>query len=442
VDNLLPLNHPYPFPEHQPNPDIFLLEESLFHSTISKLFLSQPSTEELEQLKPALMVNHSLRQLDLLNPGAPALQSLAEIISKNPYMMHTVTSLRVDKVGVEDEPLIYPVLQYLHNLTFLECKSMVTGDLLLEKIHPICHHLSTLSLQKVTLGGQEYSQLLTVIRNAIFLQVLDLGYCGIKSSTMGTLISSLYSHPTLQYLNLSGNIIREYSQHLLDLVEKNSSITTLLLRETSFQYFEQVNHVLQKNTTLTELDLSANQMQSSFFDNMGHGLEINRTLTSLKIHDNFICTPTLHLKITNILNALLLNPTLTYLTYLSPTPTIFPNFEMIENRVQQNKKRLISYKAWILRLFITCARDSNNHSSASYWIKIPRDIQYSIFTLISFYSDESIHKTKTQIRTCARFITENIEKISENFQAGKHFALIEKMWEKREKKQFELFFTE
>jgi len=142
---------------------------------------------------------------------------------------------------------------------------------------------------------EEFMFLANVLKDSP-IQYLNLRSNRITAKGIAVLAKFLKTNKTLSYLDLSenqlgGNIANCNAVNLGEAIKKNSALSHLKLSGNKFNYLEASSLTklsLEKNKTLTSLDLSANEIGFYGMSLIFQGLEKNKTLTSLDLSSNQI----------------------------------------------------------------------------------------------------------------------------------------------------------
>ena len=120
-------------------------------------------------------------------------------------------------------------------------------------------------------------------RNDIKLTTLDLSSNELSIWYLTSLTKALEKNKTLTKLNLSNNSVCAYD--IATVLEKNKTLTTLILSNTGIGFLDEVIPFAEalKNTTLTTLDLSCNKIRSWMIIKIAEAVKKNKTLTLLDL---------------------------------------------------------------------------------------------------------------------------------------------------------------
>lgn len=224
--------------------------------------------------------NRFLKKLDisLSCPSAVFLNNFATAISKNRYMT---------ELHVRFNPKIFEFM----NSNFFKIFNGATIGLI--KTLTSNKSLKILKLSDIFISKSIISHLFNCLFENNSIIQLDLSSEKFTDLPVDLLGNYLSSNPALTSLYLKNfHFLRMDTSSLFKGLENNSLLRTLKLNKSlglTSDFFNNLNQALTINTTLTELDLSDNTLQSSVLNSLvNKTVDSNSTLLSLNLNKNRI----------------------------------------------------------------------------------------------------------------------------------------------------------
>lgn len=230
---------------------------------------------------------------------------------------------------------------------------------------------------------------------------LDLGKRMLKDDIVHAIVSGLEQNKSVTMLYLDSCEISDTGgEYLARMLQKNTTLTTINLNSNLiYKSAKSIAESLKQNTNLKTLMLRWNKIGDEGGIAIANSLAINKSLETLHLGYNLFSE--------NVAN--------TFLKILTEKNNRLNDLDLFirdENRYQQLSKILIYNKNREQREFvekmIILARDQLNKKSESYFTKLPVEI---LFYVIGFYPLNN-DAQREKYNECAKFIFDHIREIN------------------------------
>lgn len=366
-------------------------------------------------LADALKDNHSITELALGTVKPSSCKHFAELLKIN----KTIKILNfLDGSSIEDKGLIV-LTDIIENNTTLTSLILQGNQIENEGCTRLCNALKKntsithLDLSYNTLEYDAWKSIGDMLKINSTLKILELNECGFKSEDgCVALVEALKINSTLTELNILRNgFNRNSTNSLVELVQTNKSITSLsmasdlfedpqiarqlkeaLITNTTIRNLNMslcpliyegtfaISEVLQKNQTITALDLSNNAI-GSWLTLITKALENNTTLTHLNIKSNSISSHG------GLIDLLRNNFSLNSIDF---SPTAFDEGDSVKQNIVKSLKRnaRMQYNQnlnLILAIWSICRRsESRDLFPSEIWLHIFKFIRVSGYCHIHY----------------------------------------------------------
>lgn len=266
--------------------------------------LASPIREDLFELR--------MRQAVKKKPADP---KVLQLLSTN--LQRFVSLKKIDLSGCqmndESTSAIAHALKDNSSITEVNLGGNKMGEKGAESIAIALEHnssIDTLNLGGNTIGEKGAESIARALKVNTSLISLDLYGCEIRAAGAQSIGKALQKNSSLQFLDLRNNYIQKGAEHIAQALKVNTTLSRLYLGSTSVvlndlkpEEMRSIAEGLEKNTSLTFIDLSGNTMHSeliyviddvdtlvidSAVQEIAHALEVNSTLREIRLNRNFI----------------------------------------------------------------------------------------------------------------------------------------------------------
>lgn len=249
------------------------------NDTLTELIASHNNLSSVQSLLDSLLVNKRLSVLDL---GFNYLQDdLAQVFAVN----LSLKSVHLTSNNFNAR-MICDALKRSSSLAIVALDDCSLGSEGVRCIAEASSSLTELDLRKTNLGSASGGALCDALKKNLHLSILDLGHNNLQFEHVHCLSLALIRNQTIKYLNLSNNKPTSMGlQAIAKGLQMNDALKTFIAYALDADIGQFLGLILASNSSLTRIDLSANNAGCDGGKFIGEGLEKNQNLKILDLSE-------------------------------------------------------------------------------------------------------------------------------------------------------------